>query len=588
MSNASLPVLIFCLIAVCRGLQGQTCRADLPDDANYKISQVQPNVRWASDLTAGIPVKSGDPYTQANVNAARDYVRLALNKQDRIAALSFDRLRFRYIEPCTIVQDPSTCERLGTDKCVILRIDVYALRVPAIDTTSLAVDRPRSPTDTDLTGVPKPLLAFSPTIGINHDSALGTGLHIATSSNLSSLLSGRQPESSSIINSPENWKAILSTDGSRALDSPYYLESAQFSIARVVNGVLKQVGGEAAFYSESAPFGAGDLRANEFSGGLVTILSSPLLPFRSTLIQAAYEHAHNVLLHGVRDSGSESQGNLRISTDGTLWSAPLRLSAWAQYSATTPGTGRKLVLRAGYDKAIQVKRHQTIGIELLGGYGFLSGVIPRYDYFVGGSGGADFLFQPFGAATDDQTPSGPVIRNYGAATLDWLPVGQQINRQTFSHVNVSMSIPVGLSHPLIPDFEPIPGFTVGDLLKARVDKDNLLKAVLKSQGHTDAEATAEQERVMRSVRPAVHFVADNANLWSIKPLLLFDFARTTAEYVGVSSFSPHETWRAIGGGVQFEVVTAQFQAAYIHSISPPLEHRGGGNFVLRLIFQNLF
>jgi hypothetical protein len=176
-------------------------------------------------------------------------------------------------------------------------------------------------------------------------------------------------------------------------------------------------------------------------------------------------------------------------------------------------------------------------------------------------------------------PAGPIARSFGAGRLDWVGNTTTYGPESFGHLNVTAAIPIGLSRPLIPAFKVIGDATVADLLKARVDKDNLLAASLKAQGYSDADAAREQARVMNAVRPAVHFIADQANVWSVKPVVLFDWAGVRA------GKADGDSRLGVGGGVQFGVVTAQFQAAYIHSIG---DGPAVGNFVMRLSFQNLF
>jgi hypothetical protein len=44
---------------------------------------------------------------------------------------------------------------------------------------------------------------------------------------------------------------------------------------------------------------------------------------------------------------------------------------------------------------------------------------------------------------------------------------------------------------------------------------------------------------------------------------------------------------SLGGGLQFVLVTAKFEAGYLRSV-PTLAGQSTGNFVMRLTFQNLF
>ncbi len=578
--TAALRLLIACAGSVAALPAASECRADIADTAGYKVLRAIPNVRWGSGLEGGLPVKPGDPYTQANVNAARDYVRREIERQESLALRYLDRVSFRLIQPCTIVEQPTVCrQELKTDKCVTLRIDVLALHVPAIGASGFLLDKPRSPVDTNLPGVPAALLALEPRFGLVHDSGLGAAARLETSTDLAlarKVLSGQAPASGATETNVTTGR--LATNGMRSLNAPYYRGLVDLSVDHIYNSTIKQLGASATFRAATEPFGVGRMRSNELNVGLTAVISTSQPIFRSILAKASYDHAAKALSGlAIPQANAEEGTVLRAATDGVLFSGPIRISAWFQYGAHPAGAYRKVVLRGAYQKYIRIKPHQTLGLEMLTGWGRVAGILPAYDLFVGGSAGSEFLYEPLSSPAGSEMPAGPVIRSFGVGKLNWSGITGTVASESFFHFNGTVSIPVGVSRPLLPHYEPFPGVTIGDLLKARVDKDHLLEAVLKQQGYTEAAARAEEERVMKAIRPAVHFIADDANLWSIKPIVLFDVAHVDTSH----------TWTALGAGFQAEIVTAQFQVAYTHTLpGAPLPH--SGNFILRLIFQNLF
>jgi hypothetical protein len=80
----------------------------------------------------------------------------------------------------------------------------------------------------------------------------------------------------------------------------------------------------------------------------------------------------------------------------------------------------------------------------------------------------------------------------------------------------------------------------------------------------------------------VNFLADQANLFSVKPLIMFDAARLRAP--GTSN---NQTRIGIGGGLQLTLVIPKFEAGYMHTVRR-VAGDPQGNFVMRLVFQNLF
>jgi hypothetical protein len=578
--------VVLAMIALTSTARATNCNASIPDSAGYRILRVVSDNRWGASLGAGSTVKPGDPYTQANVDRARAYVKAELDRQNDASLIYFSRVAVVYITPCTIVEPAALCQQeLNAEKCVTLEVKTLALRLPAADTSALLVNRPRSPTGTDLNGVPPPIVATAPSFGLDNDAGLGTTVNFRSSTDLAIL--GRLFRGAPISTQPGDlkYKAVLNTEGFRSLNAPYYGAVALFSGAHVFNTTLKQISADASYSAVNRPMGEGDLRSNTLLAGAFATFNFGVPLFRSVIVGGGYNHAADSLMAAPENGGFSEDGFLaRLSVDGVVQSLPVRVSAWYQHnSVTSMGTYSKVLLRSGFQKSIALRPQQTLDIELLAGYGRATGSLPAQDQFVGGNAGARFLDDSFASSSEPVTPSGPIFRSFGVGKLDWSKNSPSVNSQSFYHFNLTVAVPIGLSRPLFPEFEVIPGVTAAHMLKAQVDNNQLLKQVLMRQGLSERAAAAEQERVMKSIRPAVHFLADQANLWSVKPVVFFDYAHTYSQ----PQANPNGSWPAAGGGVQLTIVIAQLQAGYIHSI---MDGSGPspGNFIFRLTFQNLF
>jgi hypothetical protein len=481
-------------------MKASECRADIPDDAGYKILKVVPNVRWGAAIGGASPVKPGDPYTQANVDVARTSIRDELDRQNVSSIQFLDRLSARYISPCTIVEVTQLCQiSLHTDKCVTLRIDVLTVHIPTIDTAALSIDRPRSPTDTDLAGVPKPLLALSPRFGVSSDSALGTVARVQSTTDLGLAVRALKNLSVDEMETAMN-HVLLSTEGARSLDSRYYRALTDLSLIHVFNGTVKELTATSSFRASTTPFGSKFVRQNEASLDVAGLFNTSTSVFHSVLGSVGYDHLNSALTDSSTLRGSENGISARLAVDGVSWHSPLRASVWLKQSAVSGDSWyTKFLARAGYQKSFAVRPHRTIGIELLTGYGHTSNLTPIVDRFTGGSAGADFLEETFLTGSNAAVPAGPVMRSFGTGRLDWSNQAQRTFGESFVHINATVNVPIGLSRPLIPQFEPLPGVSVADLIKARVDRDNLLKATLESQGYSEADAQAELRAVGRLV-----------------------------------------------------------------------------------------
>ena len=102
------------------------------------------------------------------------------------------------------------------------------------------------------------------------------------------------------------------------------------------------------------------------------------------------------------------------------------------------------------------------------------------------------------------------------------------------------------------------------------------------QGVTPDEASAQARDTWREIQPVADFIADQANLFSVKPLLMVDVAQILGAASGDSRVRV-----AIGGGLQLTVVVARFEIGYLYAVQrAPGDDRG--NLFARLTFQNLF
>ena len=80
----------------------------------------------------------------------------------------------------------------------------------------------------------------------------------------------------------------------------------------------------------------------------------------------------------------------------------------------------------------------------------------------------------------------------------------------------------------------------------------------------------------------MEFIADQANLYSVNPLFLFDTAG-----IGAPGSLDGGTRIAVGGGLQLTFVIAKFEVGYLRTVRR-INGDSEENFLMRLVFQNLF
>ena len=140
-------------------------------------------------------------------------------------------------------------------------------------------------------------------------------------------------------------------------------------------------------------------------------------------------------------------------------------------------------------------------------------------------------------------------------------------------------------HALVPDI-PIANGTLRSVLKAQATTASsfIYDDLVDKHGFPDTPDTqAIVDRIVdRDIRPGINYLADRANVYAIKPMLLADLAQ-----IGAGGNTPATTWAAVGPGLQLNVVTARLQLGYLRTVANG-SAKGGGNFFVRLVIQNFY
>lgn len=302
--------------------------------------------------------------------------------------------------------------------------------------------------------------------------------------------------------------------------------------------------------------------------------------------------------------------------------------------ATMFGLARELVLPQTPCKIARVNGEDTcvlpknnppaIGLEILFGFGRSWGSVPEYARFFAGNSTNNFLYAGLSEPSITNLPEGPLIRSMGRNQGAVVTGSQRIGGGTsYWHLNLSASIPIPkLSRPLIPSETIVSGTSCSDcaslkqMLKNQVanGKNIFIDALAVQRLTTEqrdalaldrddgltpeeltrleaAERAFEQGRLAvmpeadafwGKMTPMINYIADQANLFAIKPVLMFDVA-------GLSGRDePSQRARlAVGGGLQFNIVVVKFEAGYMRTVRRlPGDERG--NFVIRMLFERFF
>ena len=207
--------------------------------------------------------------------------------------------------------------------------------------------------------------------------------------------------------------------------------------------------------------------------------------------------------------------------------------------------------------------------------------------FYGGNTLNSFLYQDTTDPTLTSLPSGPLLRSFGKNQAGFVVAGgPPVGANSYQHFNLNVSIPIPrLSSPLIPDVVviPTPRKTLRSLINFAVNSgEEALSLNLQDEGLSEEEANKKAAKIFGQIRPGVGFLTNFGKIYSLKPMVMFDYTRLTRSRSG----DPQIRY-AVGGGLQLTMVVAKFEAGYMRTVRS-LGGDSRGNLVVRLVFQNLF
>ena len=506
---------------------------------------------------------------------------------------SIPEFRIGSYHSCVEIVEPAVCQNeVGQAKCVDITVSARTIRFsPNNPAENLLNAIPRSNSPTILGNVPKPLLFLNPQVGIDYDKKFGLSQNLEVSTNLldlNEILEGRAVETKSL-------RLDVKADAKKSLNNSFYDSNVGVSITKFLpSRFVENISGTAKFSAAKLPNGDAAFFENAVSlDG--SVLVKPNLPFvKSVFLRGGYARSNNRFISDnarLSIRTKENNFHFRVLVNGQIKRGVLRVGLWTDGGQTANSifSYKRLAGLAGYAKDIG-KGNQTFGLEMLFGAGRISGRIPNYAYFYGTNELKNFVYEANDSSVIEKMPAGPLIRSFGDGQAVNESTGLLNGSKNYRHFNFNLSIPVPKwSKPLIPNEsveldEDVPSAcpiaTIRDLIKCQAASGEIiLGAIYKKQGVTNFQEKARQE--FKGIKSSIDFLTDHANLYSVKPLFMFD-AASFNELSG-----RNRTRFAAGGGLQVNIVIAKFEAGYMRTLNPFFGD-SRGNFIMRLYFQNLF
>ena len=546
---------------------------------DLRVRYVKIEARWAGDIK--LPLAPGDRLTNEKLSESLNALRAAITSPSNM------ELGLRSKGEVGVLYIYVDYDTAAADGTVGVIFRPYYVDIALVEIGHNVLPIPRSPWATFYQNVPEALRAFNPTVGLYYDRAFGSAMTASFGGDPLSLFSAS--------NSTGLTRQLdLHGDGAKSFENDFYRASGGVSYTiQNANSSLEELTFSADFDGTREPLGTGE--HSREAGTAALGLKTKVGPNARLYLNAGYRHSSDSLLDG--ETGIETHTNtdgqmarLLFDTIPPKIEGFLRGAIWQDAAWLNGDAYQRVVLRVGYEKEIPIAPNQTIGMEIVAGAGRTFGDVPAYARFFGGNAPGQFLYDSATSTNLISMPTGPVIRSLGENEAHLRNGQSTFGGETFWHVNINATIPIPpWSMPLIPnvvtDIPDIDGnpLTVKTLLRRQIDVTgpSMLAAVLQEQGMNPSEASRRAKEILQEVTPATHFIIDQANLFSIKPLVMFDAAGLSGPR------GEDETWLAAGAGMQLTVVTAKFEAGYMHTLTGPTFGDRGNAFV-RLVFQNLF
>jgi hypothetical protein len=619
-------------------VSAQRCVENDADVQGLTIRAVTVDARFArvpAELRATLAAHRGETYSsESAVSFIREVNRYLAERpgeiENAVGALQSLAVKVDRGTVCATEVPANDCAAAfpAGNRCIDVLVQSTSVQLDVYDVSGNLLPVPRSNQLRFFSTIPAPLLAFNPQVNVTRDSRIGLQPSAAISTDLLSLPTtlGTTPASRAQTGVTPRSQLWVALHGARSVDEPFYEAGGRLSFVRKRPATLvDRIAVNAEFGAIREPRGVDDAAKEVLEESVDLGMRLPGSVFDRLRFGGGYRSARNhfVDVDASRQHLTERAFDVRLVADGQMAGGFARAATW--FDRADPD-GRQAYSRwaalIGFQRELAVATNQSVGIESLAGIGRSVGTMPAYAGFLAGTPLASFLYDGIDGRSLSSMPSGPVLRSSGHNQLGANGSAAAIAGDAYWHANLTVSVPIPrLSRPLIPAeiVSILPNGTartLKDVLKNQVgsgqelyvrstarqrlseDEQQALQLDSsqpltpeereRSKRAADAYVAAQNavrpqaDRLWSKITPITGFIADQANLYAIKPLIMFDVARIN------SSAVPDALTRiGIGAGVQLTVVVAQFEAGYVRAVRR-LDDDPPGNFVIRLVLRNLF
>jgi hypothetical protein len=577
--NRRAVILLVCLFISFNCLCQRNSCIEINPDESFTVHSVRIIGRWIpEELKRKVVdlIDAGQAFSNSKVSAAQLLISNEAKKSENIfppqlaGAVAVSLITVNY---CSA----------GTKEVDIVFYAHY-LRIDMISMGNNLLPVPRSPKLSFYDKIPRSLLVANPVLKFSNDRRYGSSLGIQT---LTNLLHPELPGTSKKL------RLNLGIEARKSLVNSFYHLGGNLELDKPSVGNNLGWGIGINYHKKQEPIGIGEWNSGNFM--LQGMLQGPIkFSFlKKYMTGAGFRSLENVFDTATsgKDKNNEKGYGFFLVTDGVFKKKLTRLGIWFDYgSPESKSSYQRVASRLGFNSSINISKdsHQQLDLELGAGAGWSNGSLPVYHQFFAGNSNQSFLYEPLGSNRIRTMPAGPLVRSIGESE-GVLQAGNIQGGTSYWHLNLNLSIPIARwSRPLIPAIviNEETGATLQTKLKSLAKgsaASGIAIDLIDNKGYPENDETDSiaEAMVEKNIMPMIEFVTDKANLFSVKPVLLFDVASLKQQNIAQT------TWMAAGGGIQLTIVIARLQAGYMRTIHSSTGNRTG-NFFMQFVFENFY
>lgn len=583
-------LLLCCKLVSISNISAQTIGCNtITADMNFTVASVKITGRW---LSAKLQQKVeqligvGQLFNPATVGLAEELVRKEIVDNETIfntKLLGSTSVLFITSDVCPIAESTAIKKVKVVIRSYYLRIDLYNMG-------NNILPIPRTSKPTFYKQVPSILLATAPYIGLLNDSRYGTSAFIQTTTDLLHIPGIAKPSGKL-----KKLHLDLGLNFRTSFNNPFYQVETVLQLSHPVYADSALGWSLGVQYAGSQQ----PLSINKYANNVMKIFGAvqgniKKSFFNKYTIGGSVEFSKNKYTQqNTTFQNPQTDYVLNAFSDGRIAKGFSRLGLWLNASVPKNDINLKpyyrLAGKFGYAVCLG-NGHNTVDLETIVSYGQTWQTPAAYGEYFAGNIAANFLYAPLNSFNNSYFPQGPIIRSVGEKQGGiTTPINNSLSGgSSYWGLNLTFSIPVlKWAQPLIPDIviqESPRKITLRSAIKGQVNtaKSAIADDLAINGGFADDEADAIAERIVnKDIKPTINYLADKANIYSIKPVVFFDIGQVNKRNFG------SKIWVASGAGLQINIVNARLELGYIQTLLSKSE-AAKGNFLIRFLVQHFY